>query len=334
MVPRPADEAYVPTYRALVCADERLGWSREHLPDDGSGWEWVGPVVSGSEAMACLSQQPLDVVVIAGDIDGCDGSRVAAAVARRSGATVVLLSSPQSEGELQDELMSRGVAQRVSVVPLLHPRSSAREALEPLRTRLFMSTPRGSSLGRPRVLPAVRPEVLAIAESGIDATMLVGSAGTPQLMPDLLGPRTETEASLTVAVHHNPRWSDGFVEWVNELAGFPAAGQLDVVPAAAVDGGTCLSPNLGKIIRDALGRGDRTLVCIASGMTEEGLEALSKARTRGAAVVVLDPALCPQPAMVEMAIGAGWADAVVSIDELAWLIAHAGTPATRLAMTG
>lgn len=316
--------------RALLCFDERLGWGSEHFGSEAGPVHWIGPLSTGSDAVAEHLRQPADVAVIAGDLDGCGGARVAGALARSGPAHVILLSLPGTEADLKRELAARELTSSVTLVPVPEHNIAPDRVARFLRSRVFLAGTGGAQRGRTRVLREIRPDVQELGAVPFSMTLLVGSAGTPHLLPALLGPRMCERTRLVIAVHHNPRWSDGFVEWVRELVGVGSgavSAPVEIVSACAGQDRARLSPDLGTVIGQTLETGESSLICVASGMTEDGVDMLSGARRRGATVVALDPGSCPQPSMVQRVIGAGWTDAVVSLDELAWLIAHAGEAA-------
>ena len=141
-------------------------------------------------------------------------------------------------------------------------------------------------------------------------------------------------APLIVAVHHNPRFSDGFVEWVGELTDSRSRpltwdalaeatpGSVFAAPAVANEDGR-LQPDLDALLY-ALAEGGLTmLVAVASGMDDPLVPGLRAVTEAGGAVVALDPRDCAQPALVEAAIGAGVVDATVRVEALAWVIGAA-----------
>jgi len=176
----------------------------------------------------------------------------------------------------------------------------------------------------------------SVARAGHDAMVLVGSAGTPHLLPRLLPKAVVGGVPLVVAVHHNPRFSDDFVGWVGELCGRPprpfdadavvGAGPQAVFVAPAVessDDDGRLLPDLGGLLESLVTRGLRLLVCIASGMDDPMAPHLHGVLGAGGHVIALNPDECSQPSMVMAALDAGVVEAEVSVEGVAWLLAWA-----------
>jgi chemotaxis response regulator CheB len=286
-----------------------------------------GRASSGGETLAQFRALRPDLVLIAGDVDGCHGVRVAGALAREKPTPTVLLVEPGAQDEARDELEARRVEAHVVVGSPTDDagRQRLRVALQQLAARLIPAVEPESSLIRMHLPP--------VALSGFDAVVLLGSAGTPHMLPDLLGTRAPSSVPLVVAVHHNPRMSDAFCGWVGELVGLAphplrARGPmqlhaLHVAEATATGGEGSLEPDLAAVVDRVMDGDRRVLVCVASGMGLTALDALRRVRTCGGVVVALDPSSCSQPAMSAAVVGAGLADHVVSLSELAWVLGNA-----------
>jgi chemotaxis response regulator CheB len=286
----------------------------------------IGRAASGGEMLAQFRTLRPDLVLIAGDVDGCHGVRVAGALARHRCVPMLLAVEPGAEAEARQECQRREVEADV-VACSGSMGDGVAQALLALSADLLADS------ADPDVT-SVRGELVEVAAEGFDATVLVGSAGTPHLLPELLGPRKGREIPLVIALHHNPRLSDAFCDWVGELA------ELVPQPLSAIGGGglprltvagasPCsgdgLEPDLDGVVDRVCNGGRRLFIGVGSGMGVTGVGALRRARAYGGVVAVIDPASCSQPGMPAAVIGAGLADHVVTIAELSWLIAYVST---------
>lgn len=315
----------------LACADLEVTRRLEAVLAQTELMQLCGRASTGGELLAQFRAQRPDLVVIAGDIDGCHGVRIAGTVGRERAVPIVLLVEPGAQDEARDELEARGVAAHVVTAACLG--GSDETSASVLRTTLQLLASRVAPNPESEPL-AVRPHLPPVAREGFDAVVLVGSAGTPHMLPELLAARPRSAVPLVVAVHHNPRMSDAFCSWVGELVGqcpeplcperyvgelYP----LHVAEASARGGDGGLEPDLGAVVDSVVAVDRRVLVCVASGMGLTGLDAVRRVRTCGGVVLALDPSCCSQPAMSAAVVGAGLADHVVTLPELAWMIAHA-----------
>jgi two-component system chemotaxis response regulator CheB len=311
--------------RLLACADLETTLRLEAALDDVQVVQLCGRASSGGEMLAQFRALRPDLVLIAGDVDGCHGVRIAAALARERPVPTVLLVERGAQDDARDEVDARGVDAHLLVD------GGDETSASILRTTLQLMATRVLPLVQPEPT-LVRPHLAVVARSGFDALVLVGSAGTPHMLPDLLGPRPPSAVPLVVAVHHNPRMSEAFCAWVGELVGLephPLGHRvldlqpLHVAEASAQGGDAGLEPDLAAVVDHVVGAGRRVLVCVASGMGLTALDALRRVRGLGGVVVALDPSTCSQPAMSAAVLAAGLADHVVSLPELAWLLGRA-----------
>ena len=318
--------------RLLACADTELATEVDDVLVAGDIMRLIGRAASGGDMVAQFRSLRPDVVLIAGDVDGCFGVRVAGALARHRQVPTLLVVEPGAEEEARAECERRGVEAAV-----LGPARDLGLALAHAALAMTGRCEGGDLV--PEEEPAIRTELIGLAAVGFDAAVLLGSAGTPHLLPELLQPRTGAEIPLVVALHHNPRLSDAFQQWVGELAvldpcPLPEAPPITLppltVPGSSLRSDDVLEPDLEAVV-DLIGEGGRRLfIGIGSGMGVTRIDALARARAAGGVVAVLDPARCSQPGMPTAVIGAGLADHVVSIPELSWLIAHVSTAEHRL----
>lgn len=294
---------------------------------------------TGGEALAKARKLLPDGVVVAGDIDGCHGVRIAAAMSRERQLPTVLLVEPADHASVRREVARRELdSVHVLACDPCDPRPGT--VASGIRTSVQMLIARSRVPGS-WSLPQLqaRGEILALAERAFDVVVLLGSAGTPHMLPRLLGKRRVRDVPLVVAVHHNPSLSQSFCTWVRQLHGHgtrPIVVDTRTPPEARASGLTVigveaassaaeqLAPDLGRVLDGVLERDLVPLVCVASGMGVQGIDAMRRARQAGGEIVALNPSDCSAPSMVEAVLGCGLVGHVVSVDELAWLIANAG----------
>ncbi|MGH1348272.1 MAG: chemotaxis protein CheB [Nannocystales bacterium] len=249
-------------------------------------------------------------VVIDGELDARGGVRIASALASRREVPTVLVVDPELREEV-GQLLKQRQLDHVRVV-----------CWEDDTVRCLFE--RESTAGK-----VLRPDVSVLAEQPYDAVMLFGSAGTPHMLPTLVPKLRRTVVPLVVAVHHNPRLSESFAEWIGELANMhprglregSSLGSLTVVRAQS--GVDALQPHLGAVLAAVHARGARLLIIVASGMQFEGVEALQLAVRDGAGLAALKPESCPQPAMVHRLLDAGLDPVLCTQEEIAQLIRRA-----------
>lgn len=250
-----------------------------------------------------LSKAPTHVV-IDGDVDGRGGVRAAAAMAGIRTVPTVLLVEPRAHEEVTRQAQLRGLGQ-VVVRPW---NGGAVEALFDTEVSPF-------------------PSLSALVTRPFDAIVLLGSAGTPHMLPALLPSLRRGGVPVIVAVHHNPRLSESFAEWLGELTGSrpcPLSRSASALPpltvARADPGLDVLQPNLDEVLLEVVERTGNVLVVVASGMEFEALEAVRTAVRRGGTLVALHPDRCPQPAMVHRLLDAGLDPVLCSQEEIARVI--------------
>src|SRR5690606_19314375 len=232
------------------CADD--DWSDPTMDRlSASGIELGGRASSGGDALAQHRRGQNDALIIVGDLDGCHGSRIAKVLNRtRAVPTVIVCSEAHHAEALRAANEQGGPNIHVLPLPAFRPEAVA-ERLRPGTTALATE---------PEEKPWIpSPSNLAVAMVGrehFDAVVLIGSAGTPNLLPRLLKRTRHREAPLVVAVHHNPRWSEAFSAWVAQLTGQPVlpwssgsmAPRATYVVRSEGDGET-LRPNLGEVVK-------------------------------------------------------------------------------------
>lgn len=272
-------------------------------------------VTDGFDAVEAFESCKPSHVVIDGELDARGGVRIAAALASRRQVPTVLVVHP----ELQEEvglLVQRRRLDEVRVVCWDHTKVSS----------LFLKEGTSSD--------TQRAEVSAVAARTYDAVVLLGSAGTPHLLPALLPNLDHARVPLVVAVHHNPRLSQSFSEWVGELAKMDpqqlvAGERLAALTVVRTHSGVdALQPDLDTVLTQVHAGGRRLLVIVASGMGFERVDALRTALRDAAVLVALRPESCSQPAMVDRILLAGLNPVLCSQEEIAWLI-RAATGAGR-----
>lgn len=243
-------------------------------------------------------------VVIDGELDGCGGVRIAGAMLGIRGAPIVLLSDPGGAEGVREAVTQRGF-EHVDV------RSWNGRAVPPLFAEDDIPT----------------PNIASLLTEPFEAVVFLGSAGTPHMLPRLLPKLRPGGVPLVVAVHHNPRLSESFAEWVGEIAGIVPGrrcskqGDLPPLCVARADRDVAtLQPDLGQVLLDVLDHADKLLIVVASGMEFEGLAAVREALSRGATLVALRPDLCPQPAMVQRLLDGGLEPVLCTRDEIAKVI--------------
>lgn len=250
-----------------------------------------------------LSEAPTHVV-IDGDVDGRGGVRAAAAMAGIRTAPTVLLVEPDAHEDVNRQARRRGLGQVV-----VRPWSGgAVEALFETEASPF-------------------PSLSALLTRPFEAIVLLGSAGTPHMLPALLPALRRGGVPVVVAVHHNPRLSESFAEWLGEITGAqpsPLSGAPSALPpltvARADPGVDALQPNLDEVLLEVVERSRNVLVVVASGMEFEGLDAVRTALGRGGTLVALHPDRCPQPAMVHRLLDAGLDPVLCTQEEIARVI--------------
>lgn len=310
--------------RVLLCAEE--DWSDPTMERLGaSGIELGGRASSGGDALAQHRRGENDALIIVGDLDGCHGSRIAKVLNRTRSVPTLIVCTEAHHAEAQ-RAANEQRGSNIHVLPL----ASFRPEIVAERLRPPVVAPPLAPEETPWVPSPSNFAVAAVGREHFDAVVLIGSAGTPNLLPRLLKRTRHREAPLVVAVHHNPRWSEAFSGWIEQLTGQPVmpwtAGSLapraTYVVRSEGDGET-LRPDLGGVVKSLVGGGRRVLALLASGMGMCDVESLTRLRDAGGLIVGLRPVLCPQPAMVHSAISADLLEASGSIEELGWLVAHA-----------
>lgn len=268
---------------------------------------------------AFLSTQPTHVVVD-GDLDGRNGLRMTSALANLRRVPTVLIVASADRDEVRDEAEARGL-EHVRVASWV-----GREA-----PSLLVANGAGASS-----FHTVGP----LLSRTFGAIVLLGSAGTPHMLPTMIPRLRRDGVPLVVGVHHNPRLSCSFAEWVGDLAGVPPSSLSgERLPSLAVARAEldvdALQPDLGAVLEHVLHRCDDLLVIVASGMQFEGVAALRVALERGATLVALHPDRCPQPGMVQCLLDAGLEPSMCTHDEIARLIRLATwSQAPALSRTG
>lgn len=320
--------------RALVCCNRpNTARSLARIVEASPTLTSMGVVDCRGEALALMAQRP-DVVVVDATLDADRGVSFAERLAGSS--PVLLVVDPGQEQAAASAVAGcRRVVQVIGRDVVERGETSSDSVV---RTRLCLLAAQRE--GAAAFVPEADLERGAVLESlarqGHDAVVLVGSAGTPHLLPRLLPKTSVGGAPLVIAVHHNPRFSDDFIAWVGDLCGrrprpFDAdavvsAGPHAVFVARAVESTTphgALLPDLGGLLESLAERGLRLLVCVASGMDDPMAPRLDAVVHAGGTVVALDPDECSQPSMVLAALSAGVVGAEVSVEGIAWLIARA-----------
>ena len=252
-----------------------------------------------------LSKQPTHVV-IDGELDARGGVRIATAMSGTRTVPTVLVVEPGLKAEVQAAVRRRGL-------PHVQVRTWVGGAAPPL----FVTT------------VSIEPfrRTSPILEDSYDAIVLLGSAGTPHMLPTLVPRLRRGGVPLVVAVHHNPRLSESFAEWIGGLAGVPAhplrtgARGLPSLTVARASGEVeDLQPNLDEVLIEVLDRCPKLLVVVASGMEFDGLHSVRVALAKDATLVALRPELCPQPAMVQRLIDGELEPALCTQEEIARII--------------
>lgn len=272
-----------------------------------------GPVASVTDvfdAVEAFGSADPSHVVIDGALDARGGVLIASTLAGRRQVPTVLVVDP----ELRDE-----------VCELVEQRS-----LEHVHVVCWEDgTVRSLFIEHTPLLKAPRADVSALAARTYEAVVLLGSAGTPHMLPTLVPKLERTVVPLVVAVHHNPRLSESFAEWVGELASMdphPLAADSSLAPLTVVraeSGVDALQPDLNAVLSEVHSRNGRVLIIVASGMEFEGVAALRLAVHDGAVLVALHPESCSAPAMVHRLLEAGLNPLLCSEDEVARLIRSA-----------
>ena len=167
-----------------------------------------------------------------------------------------------------------------------------------------------------------------------DAVVFLGSSGAPEQLRHLLPSAGRPAVPVLLAVHHPPSQRTAFRSMLTRLSGGPMGlftppGRdlppgLYVVPAPL--GREVPGPDLDGLVDQLLAEGLRLLVCLGSGMGEDGVAGARRAREAGGRVVVVEPEACVQPSMVEAARQAGVVDERLTVLEMAdlWSRVRAG----------
>lgn len=322
--------------RALLCSDlPQTAQCLRRIVGASAAMRVVGVARSRSEALELMAECP-DVLVVDARLDSRVGHAFLDKVAGPE-LPVLRVVEPGQEASARGEIRPKD-RERVSVVgrDVVERGEASTDAV--VRTRLCLLAARGhrSEVGAaPKARKAeAHAELQRLVEEAYDAVVLLGSAGTPHLLPRLLPASRVGAAPLVVAVHHNPRFSDDFFDWVGELSGRrPLRYDTDAVlvarpealfAAAAVqrlgwDPGE-LGPDLGGVLLTLAARSLRLLVCVASGMEDPVTAGLAAVVRHGGHVAALAARHCAQDGLVRAAQAAGAVDAEVDVDGMAWLI--------------
>lgn len=301
--------------RVLVCAPpvraERIG--TRVRAEFGVGPAHV--VENAIDAVGLFLSEAPTHVVIDGDVDGRGGVRAAAAMAGVRVVPTVLLVEPSAHDEVIRQATRRGLG-KIVVRPW---RGGVVEALFETKASPF-------------------PSLSALLTRPFEAIVLLGSAGTPHMLPALLPTLRCGGVPVVVAVHHNPRLSESFAEWLGEITGAhpsplsPGFSMLPPLTVARADPGIdALQPNLDAVLHNVAKRSRNVLVAVGSGMQFEALDAVRTVLRRGGTLVALQPDRCPQPAMVHRLLDAGLDPMLCTQDEIARIIQLA-LPERPLAM--
>ena len=293
----------------------------------------LGVVDSRGDALALMAHRP-DVVVVDATLDADRGVSFAKRLAGSS--PVLLVVEPGREHAATSALAGARRVVQVIGRDVVERGEASSDSVVRTRLCLLAAQRQGAATLVPDADLACGAVLEALAREGHDAVVVVGSAGTPHLLPRLLPKAAGGGAPLVVAVHHNPRFSDDFIAWVGELCGRPprrfdadavvSAGPHAVFVAPAVESTGAqgqLLPDLGGLLESLADRGLRLLVCVASGMDDPMAPRLDAVVHAGGSVIALNPDECSQPSMVEAALAAGVVGAEVSVEGIAWLIGRA-----------
>ena len=323
--------------RTLVCSDRpSTAHSLLRIVEASPTLNSVGVAQCRGEALELMDQRP-DVVVVDATLDAESGLAFAERVV---GSSAVLLVVDAGEEQAATEAAQERLRNNVCVIgrDVVERGESSSDSV--VRTRLcLLAATRHGAIAPDTTRDIECQEILeSLALQGHDTVVLVGSAGTPHLLPRLLPDAALGGAPLVVAVHHNPRFSDDFIAWVGELCrrrprrfdpdAVVGARPKSVFVAPAVESTRRqgeLMPDLGGLLVTLADRGLRLLVCVASGMGDPIAPSLGTVVEAGGNVVALDPKACSQPSMVFSALAAGVVQAEVSVQEVAWLLARART---------
>lgn len=293
--------------RVLLCVTQKFADALARRIWSEFGCAPVESITDVFDAVEAFGPAEPTHVVIDGELDARGGVRIASALAAQRPVPTVLVVEP----ELRDE-----------VCQLLRQRD-----LEHVHVVCWDNGTVPALFGdEVPALEALRPDLSALADQPYEGVVLLGSAGTPHMLPTLVPKLQRTVVPLVVAVHHNPRLSESFAEWVGELANMRPRVLLDDSSLAALtvvraEGGfDALQPDLDAVLTDVHARGTRLLIIVASGMEFEGVAALRLAVRDGAVLVALRPDLCPQPAMVHRLLEAGLDPTLCTQHEIARLI--------------
>lgn len=293
--------------RVLLCVTQKFADALVRRIWAEFGCAPVESVTDVFDAVEAFGPAEPTHVVIDGELDARGGVRIASALAARRQVPTVLVVEPELREEVCQLLRQRAL-EHVHVVCWNNG------------TVPSLFAPEASSSGE------LRADVSELAERSYDGVVLLGSAGTPHMLPMLVPKLKRTIVPLVVAVHHNPRLSESFAEWVGELANMcpevlldrASLGALTVVRAES--GFDALQPDLDAVLTAVHARGPRLLIIVASGMEFEGVAALRRAISDGAVLVALHPDLCSQAAMVHRILEAGLDPMLCTQQEIAQLI--------------
>ena len=293
--------------RVLLCATPEFADAlvRQIRLEFGCGP--VESVYDGFDAVDAFRPSDPTHVVIDGELDARGGVRIASALATRGQVPTVLVVDPELRDEVCQLLRQRNLGH-------VHAVCWDRGTVASL---FGMEGP---------AVEVPRADVSALASRSYEGVVLLGSAGTPHMLPTLVPKLQRTVVPLVVAVHHNPRLSESFAEWVGELANMRPQVLRDGMSLAALtvvradSGFDALRPDLDAVLTAVHARGTRLLIIVASGMEFEGVAALRLAVRDGAVLVALHPELCSQPAMVHRLLEAGLEPMLCTEQEIARLI--------------
>ncbi|MEM6292376.1 MAG: chemotaxis protein CheB [Myxococcota bacterium] len=299
--------------RVLLCADgPRLDLLVARAAVDFPNGEVI-TVDNGIDAVGRFHAVAPGRVVIEGRIDGRGGLRLGGALTNSRAVPLSLVVEPEEREDIEREATRRGLQ-------TVHIATWERTAGGPVCPALL---PGCKSADVDPALPS------ALCDP-VDAIVMLGSAGTPHMLPTMLPTLSATGVPLVVAVHHNPRLSGSFSDWISDLAGVPAQpleGFSLPLPPLTVAGATHdvegLQPNLDTVLRRVMQLPGKLMVIVTSGMEFEGAAAVREAKERGAVLVALRPDRCPQPAMVERLIEAGLQPLLCTHAEIAQIILRA-----------
>jgi two-component system chemotaxis response regulator CheB len=311
----------------------------------------VGEASDGQQALERIAKADPDVVTLDVEMRGMDGlATLRALLAWRPGLRVIMLSAHTRKGaEATLEALSEGAVDFIdkAALSLMDLEGLSRELVE--RVRACKSSG-GSVLSRSPA-PLSPPPTLDLAT--VDLCVIGASTGGPAAIQYILERLPADFPFPTAIVQHMPvGFTRPFADRLDALCRLEVAeaaegdrltpGRILIAPAgrhlrignnlrvmlANDSQGARHVPSVDVLMKSAdRARRGRVLALLLTGMGEDGAEGMSIVRAHGGITIGESEASCAVFGMPRAALLRGAVDCLLSLEEIAGVLARAGDPA-------